>query len=210
MTDAPGPASTASGATSPLVMLVGGSSCTGKTTLARALAERSGAEHVQVDDLRRGVEDERVRFLARTANPWRRAPEELCERLRQAADALGPLLSRVVEDALRDGRRLVLEGEGVSPQLAASLCRDARVRALFVVELDAKRIARTLHSRSASFSLLSGDEQATVAATNARYCRWLAGECARLGLAGVDSQPWATLSERAEAALTSRSAPAAR
>ena len=118
--------------------------------------------------------------------------------LRSAAEAMRPLLVDVVEDAVRSGRQLVLEGEGLDPWVAARVGGDERVGALFVVEFDRERLARTLLARSASFALLSSDEQRAVVTTNALYCRWLETECRRRGLNSLASQPWATLSARAE------------
>ena len=108
-----------------------------------------------------------------------------------------PLLVEVVEHALRSGRELVLEGEGLHPW-GARYGGDERLGALFVVEFDRERLARTLLARSASFALLSSDEQRAVVTTNALYCRWLETECRRRGLNSLASQPWATLSARAE------------
>ena len=192
----------------PHVVLVGGSSSTGKTTLAHGLAQRLGADHVQVDDLRRGVQDPRVRFLAETPNPWRLRPSVLCSVLRHAAEAMRPLLVEVVDHAVQSARRLVLEGEGLDPSLAARYGDDECVRSLFVVEFDRERLARTLLARSASFALLSFAEQQAVVATNALYCRWLQTECRRHRLNCLASQPWATLRARAEGLVTAQDAAA--
>lgn len=190
----------------PHVVLIGGSSSTGKTTLARGLAKRLGADHVQVDGLRRGVEDPRVRFLAQTPSPWRLRPSVLCSALRLAAEAMRPVVVEVVDHAVQSARRLVLEGEGLDPSLAARYAGDERVRALFVVEFDRERLARTLLARSASFALLSSAEQGAVVATNALYCRWLETGCRRHGLNCLASQPWATLGDRAERLFTAQEA----
>lgn len=112
-----------------------------------------------------------------------------------------PALAEVVDAALATRRSVVLEGESLDPGLAERYVGDARVRSVFVVELDEERIARTLRARSTSFGRLTARERATVAATNAMYCRWLEAECARRGLACVASQPWATLAGRAEQVL---------
>lgn len=179
------------------VVLVGGSSSVGKTTLAGELARRGQSESVQVDDLRRGIDDPRLDFLSRTRDPWRLEPGELCLRLRAAAEAMRPALAALVDRALADGRRLVLEGEALDPSLAARYCRDARVRPVFVVELDRERLARTLRDRSPAFESLPSAEQSAVAHTNALYGRWLKAECRERNLSCVASQPWETLVDRA-------------
>lgn len=181
----------------PQVLLIGGSSSVGKTTLARALARRLDGEHVQVDDLRRNVDDPRAHFLAQTRHPWRLEPSALCLALQRAAEAMRPLLGRVLDAALANGRGLVLEGEGLDPWLAARYSSEPRVCALFVVELDVKRLASTLHARSLSFRRLPAAEQVTVARTGALYGAWLKGESRERGLPCLPSQPWATLRERA-------------
>jgi 2-phosphoglycerate kinase len=114
-----------------------------------------------------------------------------------------PALAAVVDGALADGRRLVVEGEALDPRLAARYSRDARVRPLFVVELDRERLARTLRGRSPSFTSLPLAEQSSVARTNALYCQWLTAECRERSLPWIASQPWDTLGDRAKRVLES-------
>ena len=179
------------------VVLVGGSSSVGKTTLAQALATRVHGDRLSVDDLRRSVDDARVRFFSETEDPWRLDPPTLCLVLRRAAEAMRPLLGRVVETALADGRGLVLEGEALDPRLAARYSSDPRVPALFVIELDSERLMQTFHRRSPSLGRLPPAERATVARTCVLYAGWLKREGQRRGLPCLPSQPWATLTDRA-------------
>lgn len=179
------------------VVLVGGSSSVGKTTLAQELARRVGGEHVQTDDLRRSVDDPRVRFFSDTRTPWRLDPLTLCGVLQRAAEAMRPRLGAVIDAALARQRRLVLEGEGLDPSLAARYSSDLRVCALFIVELDGDRLAHTFRARSPSFARLSAAEQATVARTCALYGRSLQTDCRKRRLTCLPAQPWATLADRA-------------
>lgn len=181
------------------VVLLGGSSSVGKTTLAGELARRIGGEHVQVDGLRHTVDDPRVHFLSTTPYPWRLDPQSLCLVLRRAAEAMRPVLGRAVDAALAGGRRMVLEGEGLDPWLATRYASDPRVSALFVVESNGERLAQTLHARSPSFGHLSAAERETVARTAALYGQWLKDEGRTRGLPCLSSQPWATLPDRATA-----------
>ena len=183
------------------VVLLGGSSSVGKTTLARELARRIDGEHRQVDDLRRTVDDPRVHFLSEAAHPWRSGPSSICLVLQRAAEAMRPVLGRAVDAALAGGRRMVLEGEALDPWLAERYSSDPRVSALFVVESDSDRLAQTLHARSPAFDQLSAAEQEKVACTAALYGRWLESESRERGFPCLASQPWATLADRATAIL---------
>lgn len=186
------------------VILLGGGSSVGKTTLARELCRRLSAQLVEVDDVRRVVDDSRVQFFARTRSPWQLEPEALRHVLKAAAEAMRPVLAEVVHAALGEGRRLVLEGEALDPGLAARFRVDVRVRALFVVETDQARLAKTLWVRSPAFRRLSAPERDTVAQTDARYCSWLMDDCCRRGLPYLESQPWVTLADRAERVLVAQ------
>ena len=138
-----------------------------------------------------------MRFFSETEDPWRSDPPTLCLVLRRAADAMRPLLGRVVDAALAGGRRLVLEGEALDPLLAARYSSDPRVFPLFVIDLEGERLIQTFHRRSASFPRLPPAERATVALTCVLYARWLQCEARRRGLPCLPSQAWATLTDRA-------------
>jgi hypothetical protein len=177
--------------------LIGGSSSVGKTTLADALADRCGAGVLHLDELvaMAGRTNSTIRFPAGIPDVWNRPVEGLRDGLIAKGEALTPLLHRVVSERLREGRRVVIEGEGIQPGHALQWADDRRVRAVFVVEEDEQRILDTLTVRGSS-TPVPDTIRLKVARMNALYGSWLRTEAVRHGLRWLPSQPWATLLER--------------
>jgi hypothetical protein len=172
------------------VVLVGGASSTGKTTLARGLADSLGGRILSLDPLRAGpLEEELSAPLT-----WRRAPEEIVELLVAAGEAFAPLLAdRVAEARGREGVS-VIEGERVLPRLLSAL---GAVDALFLVEDRRAAIRRSLLSRPGGFASLPLDVQANVVEVDYRLGTLVASEASGLGYAVLRPQPWPTLLARA-------------
>ncbi len=181
------------------VLLIGGSSSVGKTTVARDIAARHGWSLVQTD---RELPDLAALHPLRGSTAiWDRPAEELCELLIMAASASVPHLTELVAQRQASGCGLIVEGERVHPELVHQLPGCQSLAAVFVVEADASRIFQTLLLRSREFAALAAERQRTVADVNRRYGQWLERECATAGLPCVPSQPWSTLAVRLMAAV---------
>ena len=114
------------------VLLIGGASVTGKSTLARGLAARIGAEVVATDDLGR-----------HPGRPWPAPRRHVAEFYRclspEAIDAflldhhgnLWPRIEMLVRARLETGVPLVLEGSAIRPEFALGL-NDPRVRSVWL------------------------------------------------------------------------------
>jgi 2-phosphoglycerate kinase len=172
------------------IFLIGGSSSTGKTTVAGRLADRLGWEAVgaalpaepELDPLT-GIEI------------WDRPPQELCALLVAAAEASIPHLLRQVRG--RAGMPgTILEGERVHPELVAQLEREGAARGAFIVETDAQRLYDTLMARSRGFRKIEERRRRAVAEVDRLYGQWVVGEASRVGVPWVPSQPWDTLADR--------------
>ena len=175
-------------------LLVGGSSCVGKTTACRVLAARHGFAHVETD--RTLPADAGLRPLDGSDSVWDHDAQELCQRLVRAAEAGMPYIESQARELSIAMGPWVLEGERVHPALARRLT-DARVaRGVFVVELDGARIFRTLIERLPGFKTLSVQQQATVAEVDRLYNEWLVEESRHYDIACIESQPWHSLAER--------------
>jgi broad-specificity NMP kinase len=175
-------------------LLVGGSSCVGKTTACRTLAARYGLTHVETD--RTLPADAALQPLADSDSVWDHDADELFHRLVCAAEAAIPYLERHVQGLVAIGCGWVLEGERVHPALAQRLVGVGAARAVFVVELDAARIHRTLTERLPGFVALTARRQRTVAEVDRLYNVWLLGESRRRAVACIESQPWGSLADR--------------
>jgi len=175
-------------------LIIGGSSCVGKTTAARALAARLQMTHVETDRCLPIIAS--VRPLDGPVEVWDSDPAELCRRLVSAAEAAVPYLLEQISALNEAGKDWILEGERVHPRLIEQATRSATVRGLVIIETDAGRLFQTLHERLPRFHTLLASRQRAVAELDRLYNLWLREESARRGVRCVTSQPWATLAER--------------
>ncbi|MEE4300566.1 MAG: hypothetical protein V2J24_14095 [Pseudomonadales bacterium] len=136
------------------VVLVGGASLTGKSTFARGLAARLGAEVVATDGLGRHPGRPWPAPRAHVAEFYRRLSAEAIDAfLLDHHGNLWPHIERLIQGHLDvGGSPLVLEGSALRPELAAARLADGRVRGVW---LTASRDAI-----SARIARLSGRAQA--------------------------------------------------
>ena len=187
------------------VLLLGGASGVGKTSVSSRLAHRYGVGLTEIDDFQAILErmttpDQypELHFFRTLPEEWRRMDEEerLAHGLRYAA-ALAGALELVIANHL-DGTPIVLEGDFLLPSLAVRPAYDgvpaaSRVRGLFLYE-DEEQIGRNYLARE-------GRPQPGRARASWRYSEWLRGEAERLGVPTLAARPWDTVLERACATL---------
>lgn len=180
------------------VLLVGGPSAVGKTTVAYRLAARYGIGITEIDDLHqaaRAMTTAREQPLLHEADAWRRLSEDgRLARMLAVSEALAPAIAAVVAQHIEARVPVVLEGDFLLPALAADLVSGGGVRAIFLDEGDEGRIARNLEVRE-------GRAQAERARASWRHGQWLRGECMALGLPLVPARPRQTVLERCVAAI---------
>jgi shikimate kinase len=170
------------------VVLVGGTSHVGKSTLARALATSLGFRHESTDRLAR-----------HPGRPWtatrpevqehyaRLSVDELTTRQLEHYERMWPLVERQVRDALGPGAAgLVLDGSGVLPQRVALLPAD-RVAAVWLTA-DPTVLRNRIHAGS-RIEERSDDERRAAQKFLGRtelYQSWLLGDLERAGLPYLD------------------------
>src|SRR5438128_2679143 len=175
-------------------LIIGGSSCVGKTAAARALAIRLQATHVETDRCLPLVAS--LRPLDGSDEVWDNDPADLCQRLIVAAEAAVPYLLDQINALNEASKDWILEGERVHPKLIEQAARSATMRGGVIIETDAQRLLQTLYERLPRFNTLRVSRQRAVAELDRRYNLWLLEESARRGVHCLASQPWATLPER--------------
>jgi hypothetical protein len=186
-------------------LLIGGSSCVGKTTVARELGTRLGLRVVQTDCSLPA--DPRLDPLAGGDEVWDGTPSDLCRRLVAAAEAAIPYVATQARALAAEPGGWIIEGERVHPRLIARLARRGAARGVVIVETDRGRLTETLTARLPSFASLGGSRRRTIVEVDGLYNEWLIGEACRQGVGRVDSQPWATLGDRVLAAARWPGAP---
>lgn len=189
------------------VLLIGGSSGTGKTTLAEAIGRTVGVPWLQAADVRLALQ--RITrpsqqpalhaFLAESV--WQRPSEELRDRFIAVGEIVSHALEIVVANHVATDAPLVLEGDGIVPAMAslrtfAGLEVGDLARAVFLVEPDEAVILRTMQDRRRGIDRSTEPEQRTQAHASWLYGQWLRTQAERHGLPVVEARPWATLADR--------------
>ena len=191
------------------VLLLGGASGVGKTSVSYRLARHFGVSLVEVDDFQAVLErmttpeeQPELHFFRTRRDEWRALDEEgrLAHALRYGA-VMADALEVVIANHLEGGTPLMLEGDFILPSLAVRASYGdepaaGRVRAVFLYEEDEAQIARNYLTRE-------GRDQAGRARASWRYSEWLRHEAARLRLPIVAARPWDTVLARCIAAVDS-------
>ena len=175
-------------------LVIGGSSCVGKTTVAAQLSAEAKALHISTD---KALPTTAVfRPLDGSLDVWDRPAHELCGLLAAAAEAAVPLLLNLISGHAATDAAWVLEGERVHPMLIARARREGLADGVFIVETSHQRLHQTLLARLPRFHELPPSRQEAVAEVNRRYNLWLQDQAGALGLTCISSQPWTTLAHR--------------
>ena len=196
------------------VLLIGGHSAAGKTTVAAQIGRSLGMPWMMVDDLRLAFQRARVRLpegtdalhFDKTPNFWRRPPEELRDALIAVGEVMSAPLEVVVENHVDQAAPIVIEGDGILPALLSQpplIERSAKVRAAFIIEPEESAILDNTLARGKGFVAGRTEAELRVDA-HARWLfgQWLAQEAARYDLPVVEPRPWETLSERLFCVIT--------
>ena len=183
------------------VLLIGGASGTGKSTIANEFARRFAIPVTPIDDIVTALmtlttpEQHPVlhRFwteLAATDWPADRIVEHTLEVVR----VLTPGIRAVIDDHLEFAAPVILEGDYLSPELVRA--DDDRVRAVFIHEPDEAAITANLLAREPD-----AGPQVKRAAVNRRFGDQLRADAIRRGIPTVDTRPWPSLVDRVVARL---------
>lgn len=191
------------------VLLVGGASGTGKTSVSYRLARRFDVGITEVDDLHIVLERLTTPEQQPVLHYWRTNPEaahlsaeQILELHIAVSRVLSPAIKAVIANHLEAQTPIVLEGDYLLPEIMArqeeaKLPKTERVRGVFLYEPDEMQILQ-------NFSLREPDEgeQAGRARVSWLYGQWLKDECQRLGLVALPSRPWDTLLDRIREAIS--------
>lgn len=197
------------------VLLIGGPSGTGKTTVAEQLGLRLGIPWLQVDDLRLALQYGRVTLPRRTSDlyffletpaVWRLPPERLRDALIAVGEAMVPSIEIVVANHVDQSAPAIIEGDGILPALLARpMVREralaGHVRAVFLAEHDEHALLSSIRAPGRGTADQTEEELRTEARAKWLYGRWLADGASALGLPVVEARPWGSLVDRIAAAL---------
>lgn len=190
------------------VLLIGGSSGVGKTTVARHLGLQLGLPWLQADDLRLALtysstaeQQPVLHALVAEATDPAVPPEAVSARLIETGRIVSHALEIVVANHVATNAPLVIEGDGILPAMAAQRRFANRnvldeVRAAFVFEPDEAALFENALARGRGFDTLTAGAQQKAVRQSWLYGHWLRDEALRYGLPVVAARPWQTLAER--------------
>lgn len=193
------------------VLLIGGSSGSGKTLISRRLAQRYGVGLAEVDDFRLVLErmttpeqqpalHRLLALLDVTAESLAPAPVAR-DALIEVARTVSHALEMVVANHVATDTPTILEGDGIVPAFAAQhvfagLDTGCTVRAVFVVEDDRDWLLQNAIGRGRGFEQLPASFQEHYIEVSWLYGQWLQREAVRCGVPVVSPRPRETLEER--------------
>lgn len=182
------------------VLLVGGASGTGKSSLSYPLARHFGVGVAEIDDLYTAVKCMTTAEQQPALHCWDTHPEaaswsagRILELHRSVCRVLEPAVGAVVADHVA-GTPVVMEGDYLLPETAHNLVQrylPGTVRAVFLVEDDQTQLVRNFLTREPAEGQQHGR-----AYVSWLFGGWLKGECNRLGLIALSVRPRETLLER--------------
>jgi 2-phosphoglycerate kinase len=172
------------------VLLIGGPSGVGKSTVAVQVAKRLGAAWLQVDDLRLAL----ARCGVPVPNADAVATFDAPGGLITLGDSMAPAIEVVIENHVDQRNPLVIEGEGILPSLfdrpsVRARATNGHARAVFLYEADEDAHDANMQSRKVGLS------RRAHARKNFRYGEWLKEEAGPRGLPAVRARPWDTLAD---------------
>lgn len=190
------------------VLLLGGASGVGKTSVSYRLARHFGVGLTEVDDFQVILEKLTTPEQLPLLHFWRTHQAEynrmaetarLDHFIRVCREIFGPALEAVIANHLETSTPVVLEGDFILPALATlpqyeAITANGQVKALFIYEEDETQIVR-------NFGLREGTEQKGRARSSWLFSEWLRQECARLNVPAIPARPWNSVFERALAAI---------
>ena len=194
------------------VLLIGGASGTGKTTVAKTIARELAITWVQVDDLRLALQWSDVRlpsddatealyFFERTPNLWSLPAARLRDGLIAVGEAMTEAIAIVIGNHIAQNDPVVIEGDGILPAIIdhADLqghTASGQLRTVFVSPTSKDELLRSIIDRGRGVPDRSAPELRRSAEMNWRYAEWLEREAMARAIPVVETQPWASLPTR--------------
>jgi hypothetical protein len=175
-----------------VVLLLGGASGVGKSTMSHRLARRLGVNLTEIDDIQIALETATGPEHLPLLHYWRTSFDEYMSwtderrvehHVRVCREVFQPVMRAIIAEHLQTGTRVVYEGDWLLPEMATMTAygnepNGGRVRALFVSEPDEAQIAANYGARE------GGAQRAS-----SLFKAFIRAECGRHGVPVVDARP---------------------
>lgn len=187
------------------VLLIGGASGTGKSTLAARISRSTRVPWIHADDFRMAIERaaigrdaRRMRFFHDDANWLRHTPVELTRVHRGISAVACKGLAIVVSHHLAMDEPLIIEGDDILPSFARLMVDEGggRVRAVTLFEPDESQVQRNMLARDRGLSRRPAAIREQMIALAIADGRRIEREARRYGVPLVPAPPFSTLARR--------------
>jgi 2-phosphoglycerate kinase len=191
------------------VLLIGGNSGAGKSTIARELARHFELPLLPVDDLRLTLEWSTsthdypaLHLFDDFVQVYRQPPGKIAEFRIAVAEATSRAIEIVVANHAANAGPIILEGDDLTPGFATQRSftdldvAPGTVRAVYVIESDESAIEANMRGRGRWFSQRSPIQQRNMVRVSALYGAWLRQEAMQRNLHVVAPRPYDTLLQR--------------
>lgn len=179
------------------VLLIGGASGTGKSTLAYEIAEFYKINVLEADDIYITMETVTAKddFPAihywNTGIDWKSiSVDGNINWLKNVSKEMSVVFKEIVNRHIEDKLPVIIEGDFISPEFASSF-DNPDVQSLFLYESDKNQIIQNYLSRE------GGEAQDFRAEISCKYNDFLLAACKKYGIKTINSKPWTTVLERA-------------
>ena len=191
------------------VLVIGGASGTGKSSISYRLAHQYSIGITEFDDVVEGIKamttaDQQPRLHYWDTHPeamsW--TPQQIVHLTQGVWQDLHPAAEAVVANHLETGVPVVLEGDYLLPRLVTQarfndIPAAGRVRGVFLFEPDEEQISANLSRREPA-----GGDMTTRAHVSWLLNQTQQAECERVGAPAIPARPWPTLLDRVRAAVS--------
>lgn len=178
------------------VLLIGGASGSGKTSVSYEVARYFGVGITEVDDFQVILEkmttaeqQPALHFWHTHPNPMALSAEEIFRQGLEIGEVMTPALQAVIDNHIESGQQIILEGDFIHPLLAVPY--KEQVRAVFIYEPDESQIVANYLRREPE-----NGTQTFRARVSWLKGEWLKQEAEQFGQTVLLSRPWDTLLSR--------------
>ena len=179
------------------VLLIGGASGTGKSSLAYEIGRFYGVNVLEVDDIHLSVEKVTTKEKFPAIHYWDNGinwrnigVEGNVNWLINVSKEMIPVLKELINRHIEDKLPIIIEGDFIQPELANSF-ESQEVKSIFVKETDINQIVQNYLSRE------GGDLQHYRAEISIAYGKWIADTCNEKDIKVIEPRPWDTALTRA-------------
>ncbi len=179
------------------VLLIGGASGTGKSSIAYEIARFYGVNVLEVDDVHLSVQTVTTKESYPAIHYWNTGVDWKdigvdgnVNWLIDVSNEMIPVLKELVNRHIEDKLPIIIEGDFINPEFTISF-DNPEVKSIFVNESDINQILQNYLSRE------GGDLQHYRAEISIAYGKWIADICNKNGIRTIESRPWDSVLTRA-------------